>query len=304
MALDLMRDVIAYAIPFCMHAVGLYFLYQVRHIRHTTATGIQYIYLVLISISDLLVNSLSILISVLWDNQGASTRQLYYYLVVIVNGGLFVSYTLIMTLLTLDRFLEVYFSIRYTVVWSLTKTKLSLLSVYVSTIVMTAVILATHQDYGEALGTLSYYIWPTCEGIFIITAVVTYGYVIDKIRANRKKLAACKAIGLRDSIVTDTIVPNATKSVKDSHRCHVQRTILRTLRGFFIPSLFIFTFMVFWVLPDLIFLGYALSGLTPAPTLMTVCAILYALAPISDALIYIFFFKPVRKKIIRLCLCF
>ena len=310
---DLSRDIIVNIIPLILHTIGLYFLYSARCTsnRLSLGTGIQYIYLVLISINNVLEKSLALILEI---NPGLSSK-VYMVIWTISNGGLFVSYSLIMTLLTLDRFMEVYLNIRYPTVWSKLKTKICLLSCYLIAILVVGSMLGTCRETGQVFNVLVFYIWPVCEGVFIVTASVTYGYVIVKIRANRKRLVAHSS-SIR---VTVTPTPSTTSSstttqftttvVRESLNRHSTRrlgskknpptAIIKVLRGFYIPTLFIVTFLTFWVLPDMVKLGYILANRKSPEAINHLGAVLYALAPISDALIYTFAFKPVRQQLVK-----
>eukprot|EP00111_Clytia_hemisphaerica_P023102 TCONS_00067954-protein len=291
----LVRDIFINGIPFIMHCIGLYFLVQVRHVASNT-NAIQYIYFVVISINNVLSNGLIITLNVLTNTNPQSKARVF--LMILANGGLFVSYALVMTLLTIDRFLEIYFNIEYPVVWSKLKTEFCIFTCYIIAFLLSAFLAVTRATVQEVMTVLPYYVWPTCEMIFIIPAFITYGYVLHKIHMNRKRFAGTVVIAMnRETITVDG------ESQAGSHTSHhaSRRNFIRILRGFFIPTLFVSTFLLFWVLPDMIYLGFALAGKQAeiSEAINTSCAVLYALAPVSDALIYTFAFQPVRQRMLK-----
>lgn len=321
---DLTRDVIVTTIPLVFHIIGLCFLISVRHASNqlSLGTGIQYIYLVLISINNIMDKSLTLIREI---NPGFSPWMVKF-IFTLSSGGFFVAYILIMTLLTIDRFLEVYLNIRYPTIWSKWKTKVCLLTCYLIAVTIVVCLLLACRDSHQVLGVLTTYIWPICHGVFIVTASVTYGYVLVKIRANRKRLAihtsSLKRQGTsRDSEFTTSVVlhdmstsppPIApTTSQQNTQRRQSTRSsrlrnpsiaIIKVLRGFYVPTLFIVTFLIFLVIPDMVYLGYFLAHCSPPEWIYHVAAVLYALAPISDALIYTFAFRPVRQQLVK-CIC-
>lgn len=343
---DLTRDVIVTTIPLVFHIIGLCFLIPVRHKSNqlSLGTGIQYIYLVLISINNIMDKSLILIKEI---NPGLSPWW-FKFIFTLSSGGFFVAYILIMTLLTVDRFLEVYLNIRYPTIWSKRKTKICLLVCYLISVTIVVCLLLTCHDSRQSLGVLTTYIWPICHGVFIVTASVTYGYVLIKIRANRKRLAnihtsslrlavtstttgtssttSSSTIPTRDNEITTNVVihdvssspPSTTPAVSSQRSANSRQStsssrlrrnpsiaIIKVLRGFYVPTLFIVTFLIFLVIPDMVYLGYFLNSRYPPEWINDLAAVLYALAPISDALIYTFAFRPVRQQLmICICWCF
>lgn len=282
-------NIVFYTFTLCLHSVGLVLLYMVRS-KIVETSFIQYVYIVNLSVVELLSSLLYVLHTVLIVN---GKPALLFYIHCLQNGGVFVWYTLVMIMLTFDRFLEVYLNIRYYIFWSLKKTIVVLVMIAVIPLAFT-LYLFTIKDKRDLFRLLTFYCWPICECSFIVVALATYGYFLKKIKSHR---VTQQSLSLQQS----NIETQATSDLSAS----VQRSASRfrqAARGFTLPTLLISTYLIFWVFPDMFYLVSILHEKTYPAAVQSVFTVMYMLAFASDAVIYIFGYKPVRN-LLRKKLC-
>ena len=102
-----------------LHSFGFFVLWRVKQKNPYLAT--QRLYLMHLSISENIYSifyGLFFVFDLTFEN---STWKTVIY--IIAGGGAYVWYLLILIMLTIDRFLTVYFNIRYIAVWSIRKAK-------------------------------------------------------------------------------------------------------------------------------------------------------------------------------------
>ena len=97
-----------------------------------------------------------------------------------------------MTCIVVDRFLEIYLNIKYNILWSSKKTKIVLLIGLAICCLLFIPFIIMELRIGYITGdTVSLFIYPVIELIFVIIFSVSYFYIIRQVlryRRNAKKL--------------------------------------------------------------------------------------------------------------------
>lgn len=170
---------VCYVIPTVMHLVGLYSLY---HVKHIALYDNQRMYLFHLSLSEFLICSLKIVHRLC---ELYSLRDAAFRVWLIQTGTFFTAYVLIMTLLTLDRYLAVSISLKYPLWITKRKTGYCLVTCWIASVVFT-VVFSLKPNQNEVRYIVIVYLWPIEELLFLFIAILTYTYIFVKIRHNRK----------------------------------------------------------------------------------------------------------------------
>ena len=182
-------------------------------------------------------------------------------------------YCVVMTMITIDRFLEFRFTLKYPLICSVKKTKIIVLFFLLMATVVFLSISAKFVAASNFKNSFSHYIYLGGNSAFLVIASFTYVFIFKKLRQNRKELV------------------NMRKRVN----VYVQK---RSAFKMFVPSLIIITFIIFTVIPNLIeAISYTknVSDFNDHTRF-----IMYPLGWFLDPLMYIFSLKVIRKKLRRI----
>ena len=117
---------------------------------------------------------------------GSSTIGAYFFYATIV--GVPIYYFGSMILINVDRFLRVYFALRYDILCTTKKTIMSCLIVFVIAVLMAISVLYAKMPDGLGVAkNLIYGVNPAIDVIFACTAFVTYSYLIVRIYQNKRE---------------------------------------------------------------------------------------------------------------------
>ena len=188
-------------------------------------------------------------------------------------------YIIIMTLITIERFLEIYLNIKYNIVWSPRKTRIVLFVAATLCFLLFIVLFLVGIKFGNhrVVATIILcYIYPILTLIFITAFACTYFYIIKKLykfRANSARLQK-------------QLHANGTGKV------HKKESNKRF--KIFVPTLIIVTFLAFMVVPNFIrlcaFFEVVNSGIAHIVSFTSI-----PIGFILDPCIYIFNLKGVRS---------
>ena len=187
-----------------------------------------------------------------------------------------------MIALTLDRFLEVYLNLKYPLHCTKRKTRIALHIAKGLSLLLFIGFCIGYRHYNEVHSILALYFWPITEGTFLVVALFTYTYLFIRIRRNRKNF----------SKIMKSVQRTRSETQEAIFR---RRNLKRILRKFYVPSLLIATFILFWIFPDMVEFVKMVQGEPVSSEVSLVINICYALAMFSDALIYVFSTLPIRK---------
>lgn len=195
-------------------------------------------------------------------------------------------YLFVMTILTLDRFAEIKFTLKYPLHCNTIKIiALLILAFTISCLFyvglfINLIINGNKPDWDELL--IVYFI-SLFQGIFLVIAFMTYSYIFKKLRKNQ--LALNK---IRNQL-------DQSSSGKE-----LQRKIQGKPK-IIVPSLIILTFILFSILPNFIYAAvYHWSTNYRYTVASKLFPCLYFLGWVADPIIYIFSVKSIRQKFRKL----
>ena len=275
-----------------VHAVGLYILHSLRGSLDINQT--QRIFLFNLSLSEFMMMSCEPFKTILeWTNHMVP----HHYVAIIQLGGFSLMYYLSMIYLTIDRFFQMYLNITYPLYWSERKTRCLMAAMWVISFVLTVILWVFYQvekiEYNDILYK---YLFPICEGVFLIIAIVTYCYIIHtalRSRQSRKKVNVISHIvPVRSSI--PQISQRTTKDVEK----HRGRTFFKN-STFYVPTLLIITFIIFMILPDLVYMFSLYGAFSVNRNGKAIIFLTYFFSFTVDAFIYIFLSPAVRRAFMK-----
>ena len=295
-----------------LHSFGFFVLWKVKQKNPYLAT--QRLYLMHLSVSENIYSifyGLYFVFDLTFEN---STWKTVIY--IIAGGGAYVWYLLILIMLTIDRFLTVYFNIRYIAVWSIRKAKQVLALCFLVSFTASIFFAIYLQNLKEAYVFLTLYIWVPVDSLFVTVSIFTYIYIYWNILKRKNKVARGSLNRLNNEIATnrDSPINNSNNSnnndndVKNYNNSNNTNNNTNNKKGvpkksFLVPMLLITTFVIFISLPDLVSFVYMVVKVKQPVFLELLFYILYPIGLISDALIYIILSKDVANYFLKLTKC-
>lgn len=268
-----------------LHSLGLYLLI---HLYKNGMDNSRHLCMISLSSSECLYNSL-IIISVIVKKMNC---QKAIHILENLRYGMMLIYYFTIIYLTLDRLMDVLLNLKYTLYWNEIKTTRLLLGTWVVGSMVGIVGATVNAATGIVVHDSTYlkYFSIVTDLSFILLAIITYVYIFKKYKQSR-------------------ITPTNRQTISNVLFCVTSRRRLRTLHvfrksRFYIPLLIIVTFVIFVVIPDLLYL--LLWHIVTRPLLVSgnlivkrVCRIGYAISDLVDAWIYIFIQDSVRNVICK-----
>ena len=208
------------------------------------------------------------------------------YVSIYVNIGCCFPYYFVMVLYTLNRFSELYLNLRYTTYWTAKVVKRSIITVW-GLAACASVCLMISSVTIEDIYRVSYkYILPSLNTTATLFISSTYIYISYKCYQFFKMNKIIKT-QLRQNTITGNL------SYVGRHRR--SKKILRYL----MPTIFIFTFLVFIIIPDSIYsYKYLSKGIIEESFKMFV-GLSYFIGFVTDAFIYIFLSPGIRNNLFK-----
>lgn len=185
-------------------------------------------------------------------------------------------YWVIMTLITLDRFLEIYLNIKYSILCSSKKTKTVLIIALAISFVLLVPAFQVKKETLISFGIL--FCYPILESFFIILASVTYLYIFKQVLRHRKRTMKVQ------------------KQLRRNNRV-INRMHFGNRFKVFVPSLIIITFIFFMFVPNTISL-FIHKGFVK-PEVQDIVFILIPIGLVADPVIYIFNLEGIRRLSIK-----
>ena len=203
--------------------------------------------------------------SVVWVNNFIVwfARFLHSYVIIL--------YYFFMILLTLDRFMIFYFNMRYPFYCTGRTMLKSIYTIALVSLIYSLVLVTSsnlkEKRYQNILELLTY-VYIFLDIFYILLAAITYTYIFAKLRQQRK---------LKE--ITGSIIRNNNEQFK-----------------LIVPTLVIATYILFSILPNILFFCITLNLLKASPTLIRTAYIMYRFALLADPLIYVLNTKSLRFK--------
>ena len=196
---------------------------------------------------------------------------------------------LIKIYITVDRFCEIYFNIKYPIYWNSRKTLILIASSGIICLILFIIVIihikrAPAMQFRYAYTNMGIllvrYVYPLAQSCFLIIASIAYFYIFNKIKAHKNQMK--KKTGHLDGKVNveDRKTKNAFK--------------------IFVPSLIILTFFLFMIIPNILQLCVSFN-LIPSKNI-EVAFILIPIGFLADPIIYIFNLLAVKRKIRKVLL--
>lgn len=230
--------------------------------------------------------------------------NIHHFVSIVQLTGFDSMYYFVMIYLTADRFFEMYLNLVYSLYWNGKRAQNLLVLWVISAGLATVAFLLNYFELQKYVRLCYVVICPIMEVIFLVVAIVTYGYIIRTswhlYRKNRKVLASCSSTTTTDCFTTSTGLSSADANHRGGKKQPSRRSFQRKL---LLPSLLILTFVFFMFIPDVVLMFRYIRDLH-GPSLdewMSVVFTIYFLAFTADAVIYIFLF-PVRRLFLNIFL--
>lgn len=285
---------IIFLIPLILHSVGLYLLLSKR----PRNIGCQYIYLVNLSISEILISvnaSIRFYLMTKYSSDHFAYQFTTYFLYISL-----IPYYSVMILLTIDRMLQVYLNIRYHLYWSEMYTKFTMLAIWFVSVAL-LIIAASYTgivkgDTFNIVRELCHaYVLPAFDFAFILIAVSTYVYILYTVKKKKRKIAPASS----EPTNRPSFAITEDLAVRQQEQTRIMRARKKEKRKSLLLYLLILTFVLFGLIPDLLTFAEVKSLMKPSDRLMFTTWTLYAIGFISDAIIYVILSTNVGKKLFK-----
>ena len=240
--------------------------------------------LISLCLTELTLGIYSILISSITFINIEHTKTIEDILLIFLLTPLSLTYFLVMILITLDRLLEFRLSIKYHVYWSPKKTLVALLvifSISISIFICIVILTRFYDFISKYEEILLIQVLPVFGNFFLVLAGYTYYQIYKKVKENREKSKRIKR---------KYEVKNSSKQIDSNQRKRLQ---------VFLPSLIIGTFILFSLVPYLIWIIQYHICNNCYIFLTSIIEILYSLGLLADPVVYIFSLKPIRMRMKR-----
>ena len=252
-------------IPVIFHSLGIYLLLNVKFIKRYQP--IQGRYLLWLSCIEICMNLSKIAIKLVGN-------QIAFYLDTLRTGLLGTQMLLILMTLTGDRAAYVYLRFKYEMQKSHKAINVIIGVVLLISFVLTVVLFFTHQTKSELSETKTLYFWPIMDSFVLLTFIICYIFMVKTIAHRSKRLFG-----------------------KESERYQTRMT-----KATLVPKLIVMSFILLWFSVDLLYFAFLLSGEKMEEWLVQVANVLVCAAYSSDAIIYIYWCRPIRRMLFsKLC---
>ena len=262
-----------------LHSLGTSLLISTYKTRKQE---VQHIYLINLSITECLINLLDILRNfpeLIEVNKDARVivRGVSEYLIIFSYAGISVVYYVTMVYITLNKLMEIVLTISYPIYWNERKAKYSVYTTWVIAFFMSSAVALSHAftTYNWEHAFFMYFL-PMVDFGYVILAVLTYAFIFSKYKHSKLNPPAAMFKG------------NIGKPKESAF--HMFRK-----SKFLMAGLLIMSFLVFMIIPDLIYLFLLILPRKTSKYIQFGCWISYACSNIVDAFIYIFLQRELRK---------
>lgn len=268
-----------------LHGIGSYLLTCIYRKGERSA---QKIFIINLSVCELVMNLMecirrTIELYKLADSLSHTANEFQHYLLIVIFTGVSFVFYMDMIFLTLDRLLNIILNFKYPIYCNESIAKYLLFVTWIIGAMISLSVIIAHYVIEYTWESFFFkYFYPTLEIAFILLALGTYVVIF---RYYRKSLEI------------------QFKNKKYSNNETEDSNVFRISR-FFVPILLIASFIIFMLIPDLVYLFYGILGKNESKTLLACCWISYAISNLLDGWIYIFMQKSVKttlkKKLRRL----
>lgn len=233
----------------------------------------QHIFIINLAVTQMLIGAVNLVRALFVP------KSIEHHLTIFRIFSLNTTLYLTMIFITLDKLIEIYLNIKYSLYWNEKKTKWLLLATWTINVTLALVITLTYHftDEISLLNPIGVYYVVVFDILFALVAVITYGYIFEKYRQTR----------IQPSRHTSTTRPPQQSAFS-----------IFVNSKFYLSAMLIVTFMLFSAVPHFtIFVVYVAQRRSSILGL-NICMVFMELSHIIDAFTYIFM-KPSIKKLLK-----
>ena len=247
-----------------LHCLGIYLLLNLNHEKSN-----QPVILMNLSIAEIFMSAFDLVYNIMIKLKIDRNISEYFY---IIQCTCFVIPSfLILTFLALDRFFEVYLNLKYPIYFSRKAVLRWLSACWFLGSIQGVIMVILQVVYGiRSLRYIFVILFPFFELIFFTVAFVAYSYLYIKYRKMQRKVHSLQ---------------------------HTSLVFRR--RKMFVPTLILFTFFLFVIIPDQLHLFMFYVCKKGSDLMMHIILTLYVTGFICDACIYIFLQKSIRNLLMK-----
>lgn len=261
-----------------LHSLGIHLLIC---LERTPTSRWHEMYLLNLSLSELLINISELLVWRIpkiftWNQSSLPHLHKVQEFISLINASFIaINYYFSMFYITIDRLLDIHLNIRYNVYWNENKAKKLIYATWGFSSVVCICLVSTYfskaYDYKYAM--LHFFMLPA-DFLFIFLTIITYVVIFKTFRRTRVFSVTAS---------TTYATPTCWQVFRNSR--------------FYVSVLIILSFVLFMIFPDITFMFCAFNkkGDVGLALLRDITCVIYQIAYLSDAVIYIFMHQPVRK---------
>ena len=268
-------DITIFILTILIHSCGTYIL--VKH-KSLIARN-QRLYLISLSTSEILLS----LNHIVLDSAYLLTplKRWVAVMEIVHYDALWLINLTTIIVLTLDRFAEVFYNIKYDLYVTHRRTMQLVISLWILGTLTAVLFTVLYLIYAINYFDITYrYIYPILDTAVVLNALIVYTYIYFKIALHNKRI---RHINIHRQ---DISLP------------HQLNTDQSNKQKFFVPILIVISFVVFIYIPDVIHFAN-MHILNEKKWFRRVSTFLYSLNMLSDAAIYIFLQRNIRKFILK-----
>jgi len=278
--MSLHTGIALFSIAAILHSIGFYFLKRFK--ADSICSSSQRLCLLNLCFVEFLLSVNGIIIRmIIVITSPQLPLELVFTIECIQIGFVNPWYISVMILLTFDRLLIVYLNIRYHLYVSTKKTALALSAALIMSGIVVTITMLAQKSWLERFHVLLAFVSPTYDLVFILVALLAYGYLYVQVQRNnakRKKLLEGLSSNSNSSATESA---EATKEANSSWK--------RIKRGFYLPTIFVLSFLCFWAIPDLVYTYYNWKKVPTPHNVKSVLTAMYPIGIIFDAVLYLIF---------------
>ena len=266
------------------HSIGCYLLLK---LYKNGKENVQQIYLINLSITHTLGNMFQLISRVLLMVKNGDTA--YFCIIVILLTLFTFSYYMSMVYITVDKALDILLNIKYPLYWNEHRAKYLVYLTWLVGVLTSVFVFVLHYVGNITVENIAdhmfLYVYPLFDFTFVVLAVLCYSFLFHKYKQSR--FSPC--------------CPQNNVKIFNCKFRAVTGRVLKIFRtsNFYISVLLILTFLIFMVIPNLVYLVYGVLGGNKSKTLDDTLLILFNISYLLDAWIYIFAQQPVRRMLFK-----
>ena len=269
-----------------LHSLGSYLLIN---LYQQGLKNSQQVYLINLSICELMLNILECL-NIIPDfvsipkSISYEIQEIQHYILIVIFAGMSFVFYMDMVYITLDRLLNVSYKLKYFAYWDELKAKRLLFVTWLIGLLSCVSISLLHYFTEYQWKDLYFkYIYPVLAFAFFLLALVTYSVLFKEYKRSYKMSRQVRHCRTR----------------KTQHRKVTTVMTVFCKSRFIVSVLIIFSFLIFILVPDLVYLFFGIVGNNKTDCLIDYYWISYAVANMVDAFIYIFLTPSVNSLLCK-----